>query len=77
MSDAERQLLQMLAHEGKATALSAEERQVARGLETEGLLFIVPNTEFAIITPKGRHKLATIEIGEMPGKKPFGFILAL
>jgi hypothetical protein len=73
MSDAQRQLLQRLASEGKATTLSADELQIAKSLETDGLLFIIRDTADAIITPKGRHKLAGIEIDGMPGKKPFGF----
>jgi hypothetical protein len=73
MSDAEQQLLQRLASEGKATALSAEELPIASLLEADGLVLIVRNTTDAVITPQGRHKLASIEIRERPGKKPFGF----
>ena len=54
MSDAERQLLQRLASEGKATALSADEFLVAMFLETNGLVLIIRNTTDAIITPRGQ-----------------------
>jgi hypothetical protein len=74
MSDAERELLQRLASEGKATTLSADELPIANLLEANGLVFIIRNTIDAIITPRGRHKLANIEIGARPEKKPFGFI---
>jgi hypothetical protein len=54
--------------------LRRSEYLVAVFLETNGLVLIIRNTTDAIITPRGRHKLATIHIGERPGKKPFGFI---
>jgi hypothetical protein len=68
MSETERQLLQRLASEGKATALSPDEYLVAMLLEANGLVLIIRNTTDAIITPKGRHKLATIEIAKCPAK---------
>jgi hypothetical protein len=74
MSDEERQLLQRLASEGKATTLSPDELPIANLLEANGLVLIVRNSTEAVITPKGRHKLANIEIVVRPSKKPLGFI---
>ena len=74
LTDSERTLLDRLAAEGKRTRLAAEETLTAKSLESDGLLFMIRNTLDAIITPKGRHALAGIEIGARPGTtKPFGF----
>jgi hypothetical protein len=73
LTDSERKLLDRLADEGKPTRLTTEETQTAESLERDGLLFVIRNTLDAIITPKGRHALAGIEIGAQPRKKPFGF----
>lgn len=70
MTDAERQLLERLADEGKATRLTEAELRTAASLETDGFLFMIRNTFDAIITPKGRHLLADIEIGARHGKRP-------
>jgi hypothetical protein len=35
---------------------------------------LIAGTTDAIITPRGRHRLATKQTGATPGKKPFGFI---
>jgi hypothetical protein len=73
MSDEERQLLQRLAREGKATSLSPDEYLVAVFLETNGLALIIRNTTDAIITPKGRNMLAGKGPDKRTVKKPFGF----
>jgi hypothetical protein len=58
LSAGERKLLERLAAEGQPTRLSADEVQIAKSLEGDGLLFMVRDTPNAIITPKGRHVLA-------------------
>jgi hypothetical protein len=67
-----RQLLERLAAAGKATTLVDDDLELAKLLEAEELVLIVGNTTDAIITPRGRHKLASIEIDGKP-RKPFGF----
>ena len=62
----EKQLLEKLANEGKATKLLPEEIDTARGLDSIELLFIARDTEhekamYAVITPKGRKALAQLE----------------
>jgi hypothetical protein len=74
ITDSERELLDRLATEGKATRLMLGELQVAKSLEAVGLIFMISNTLDAIITPKGRHVLAGIEIRARPAKEPFGFM---
>ena len=71
MTDAKQQLLQRLADAGKPTTLSADELVLAQLLEAEGLLFMIKNTADAIITARGRHMLADIEIDGKP-RTPFG-----
>jgi hypothetical protein len=73
MSDAERQLLQKLASAGKPTTLIIEELLIAELLEHQDLVLIVRNTNDAVITPRGRHKLDNIDTRPSPVKKPFGF----
>ena len=76
MTDPERQLLERLVSEGKATKLYAEDLQVAKSLEGVGLLFLIGEAEpHAVITPKGRRLLA--EFDQKPPKRPkppFGFM---
>ena len=72
LSDRERRLLEKLADAGKATRLLGDELELAKALEEVGLVCLVSNTADAVITPRGRHRLAGIEIGNRP-KKPFGF----
>ena len=74
LSDSERQLLDRLAAEGKATRLTPSELEVAKSLEAAGLMFMIRNTFDAVITPKGRHTLAGLERSKKPGKPPFGFL---
>ena len=62
LEDRERQLLERLAAEGKATKLYVEDLLVAKELVRAGLLFLVGAVEpYAIITPKGRRLLAILE----------------
>ncbi len=71
---AERQLLERLADEGRATRLTLAELEVAKSLEADALVFMIGNTLDVIITPKGRHVLAANEPPTPPGKKPLGFL---
>jgi len=74
LTDRERQLLERLAGEGKATRLADEELLIARALEEVGLVFVIRGTLDAIITPKGRRMLAELESKPpKPPKPPFGF----
>ena len=73
LTDSERHLLERLAAEGKRTRLALGELQVAKSLEADGLVFIIRDTLDGVITPKGRHVLAGIEIDTKTGKRPFGF----
>ncbi len=73
MTNAERKLLEKLAAEGKPTRLLDEELALVRGLEADGLIFLVGLR--AIVTPKGRRLLACKEQPKKPEKKsPFGFL---
>jgi hypothetical protein len=74
LTDKERELLERLAAEGKASRLALGELQIAKSLEAEGLIFMIRNTLDAIVTPKGRHVLADQERASKPAKKPFGFL---
>jgi hypothetical protein len=74
VTEPERQLLEMLAAEGKPTRLLSEDLQVAKSLESTGLIFMVRNTGCAIITPKGRRYLADLERKAKPTKPPLGFL---
>jgi hypothetical protein len=73
----ERKLLERLAAEGKPTRLTTDDLEVAKSLETDGLLFIVRDVN-AVITPKGRHALVGDEPPKKPDQKPpkppFGFL---
>ena len=69
LTDPERQLLERLASEGKATRLYEADVPVAKSLEGVGLLFLIGEVEpYAVITPKGRRLLA--EIDQKPPKRP-------
>jgi hypothetical protein len=69
LTEPERQLLDRLAAEGKATRLYESDLPVAKSLESIGLLFLIGEVEpYAIITPKGRRLLA--ELARKPPKPP-------
>jgi hypothetical protein len=76
MTDQERQLLEMLAAEGKPTRLLGDQVPIAKSLQTEELVFLVSENPdaCAVITPKGRHLLAGTDHKPKPGKPPFGFL---
>jgi hypothetical protein len=74
LTESERKLLERLAAIGKATQLTAQDLQIAKPLESGGLVFMIRDTANAIITPKGRHVLAGREMSARPAKKPFGFM---
>ena len=62
LTDPERQLLERLAAEGKATRLFESDAPVAKSLEGVGLLFLIGEVEpYAVITPKGRRLLAELD----------------
>lgn len=75
MTDDERQLLNRLAVEGKSTRLYEDDLQVAQSLKTSGMLFLIGEDEpYAVITPKGRRRLAEEERKPpKPPKPPLGF----
>ena len=66
LSEKERQLLERLAAEGKATRLLDEDLATAKDLEAVGLLFLVGTS--AVVTPKARRLLAELE--QKPPKSP-------
>ena len=69
LTDPERQLLERLAAEGKATRLFESDVPVAKSLEGVGLLFLIGEVEpYAVITPGGRRLLA--ELARKPPKPP-------
>ena len=73
LSNPERELLERIATEGKATRLLDEEVAFAKELETAGLLFLVG--AYAVITPKGRRLLAGLDQKPpKPPKPPLGFL---
>ena len=76
LTDPERQLLERLAAEGKATRLFESDVPVLKSLEGVGLLFLIGEVEpYAVITPKGRRLLA--EMDRKPPRRPkppFGFM---
>ena len=67
VTEPERQLLEKLASEGKATRLMDEDLLIARALQEAELVFVIRDNQ-AIITPKGRRLLAELE-----SKPPLGF----
>lgn len=74
LNDNERQLLDKLAAEGKATRLFADDLKIAQSLEVDGLLFLVGEDEpYAVITPKGRRLLSDLALPPKP-KPPFGLL---
>jgi hypothetical protein len=76
MTGRERQLLDRIAAEGKATRLYADDLQVAKSLEAGGMFFLIGEDEpYAVITPKGRRLLAELERKPpKPPKPPLGFL---
>jgi hypothetical protein len=65
LTERERQLLEKLGIEGKATELGSDEVLTAKALERADLVFLVSDgTGRAVITPKGRRLLAGL------GQKP-------
>lgn len=68
MDKRERELLERLAAEGKATRVPDEDLSLARGLEGAGLLFLVGAR--AVITPRGRRLLAELEQMKKSKKPP-------
>ena len=76
LEDRERQLLERLAAEGKATRLYESDQPVAKSLEGVGLLFLIGEVEpYAVITPKGRRLLAEpAQKPPKPPKPPLGFL---
>jgi hypothetical protein len=73
LTETERQLLEMLATEGKPTWLLADQVALAKSLQTAELVFLVTDAS-AVITPKGRRYLADLECKPKPSKPPFGFL---
>lgn len=71
-NERQRRLLERLAAAGKVTRLLDEELASAQALEAEGLLFLVGIT--AVVTPKGRRLLASLERKPKPNKKPLRFL---
>jgi len=65
LTDCERELLERLATEGKASCLLDGEICVAKALERSELLFLVGGR--AVVTPKARKLLAMME--EVPNGK--------
>ena len=70
-SDSERQLLDRLAAEGKATRLLDEELATAKDLEAAGLLFLIGLT--AVVTPRARRLLADLAKKPKRDTPPFRF----
>ena len=71
LTDKERQLLDRLAAEGKATRLLDEELATAKDLEAQGLLFLAGLT--AVVTPKARRLLADLDRKPKRNNPPFRF----
>ena len=71
LSDGERQLLDRLAAEGKATRLLDEELATAKDLEAAGLLFLIGLT--AVVTPRARRLLAELAMKPKRDTPPFRF----
>jgi hypothetical protein len=79
LTEPERQLLEKLAAEGKATSLMSEDLELALSLEADRLLFFVRDplggaNACAVISPRGRRMLADLERKPKPSKKPLGFL---
>ena len=62
LSDTERQLLEKLAEAGKPTELNGEDLLLGRLLQQKGLVLVVRDSAFAVITPKGRHALTDADM---------------
>jgi hypothetical protein len=75
-TEPERQLLERLAAEGRATRLYEVDMPIAKSLEGVGLLFLIGEVEpHAVITPKGRRLLAALaQKPPKPPKPPVGFL---
>jgi hypothetical protein len=73
LNDSERELLDRLAAEGKATRLTLSELEAAKSLDAEGLIFMIRSSLDATIMPKGRHLLAEFERKPKRNNPPFGF----
>jgi hypothetical protein len=71
LSDTERQLLEKLAEAGKPTELNGEDLLLGRLLQQKGLVLVVRDSAFAVITPKGRHALTDADNFKLK-KDPFG-----
>lgn len=69
MTEPERQPLEKLASEGKATRLMDEDLLIARALQEAELVLVIRDND-AIITPNGRRLLA----GDERAKKSAGFL---
>jgi hypothetical protein len=73
LTEKERQLLDNLAAEGRATTVYADELKMAHALEGQGLIFLVADSlgrdaASPIITPMGRRLLAKEETKPKRGK---------
>jgi hypothetical protein len=77
LTDNERALLEKLASAGRPTELHGDDFAVGQTLEPRGLVLFIRNSAAAVITPKGRHALTTIDISMKPvspKKPPIGFL---
>jgi hypothetical protein len=78
LTDNERALLEKLADAGKPTELGGAEALIGKTLERAGLVLFVRNSASAVITPKGRHAITTVEFASKPAtspkKPPLGFL---
>ena len=73
VTNEERALLERLASAGKPSRVLDEEVELAKALEGLGIIFMVG--AYAIITPKGRHRLADAADAKRRGRKPpIGFL---
>jgi len=74
LTEQERELLERLSAEGKATELRSGESHGAKALEKADLVFLVPGgTGRAIITPRGRRLLAELAQKPKRSASPFGY----
>ena len=62
LTEPERQLLNRLAAEGKATRLYESDLPLAKALEAVGLLFLIGQDEPLSHHAKGRHILAELRV---------------
>ena len=74
LTERERELLERLSAESKATELRSEEIHGAKALEKADLVFLVPDgTGRAVITPRGRRLLAELEQKPKRSASPFRY----